>query len=86
MKAVVNVQTIHVTKHANLICIHITKISTSLFKHIATNNIMTSIVMFNIIELSVQLFKNRYKTLDKVYVSVQENTYICILTLHVCYL
>ena len=75
MKAVVNVQTIHVTKHANLICIHITKISTSLFKHIVTNNIMTSIVMFNIIELSVQLFKYRYKTLDKMYVYLYKRTH-----------
>ena len=46
---------------------------------------MTSIVMLNIIELSVQLFKYRYKTLDKMYVTVQENTYIYILTLYVCF-
>ena len=39
--------------------------------------------MLSLIELSVQLFKYRYKTLDKMYVAVQENTYICILTPYV---
>ena len=44
---------------------------------------MTSIVMFNRTECPV---KYRYKTLDKMNVAVQENTYIYILTLYVCLL
>ena len=38
--------------------------------------------MFN--RNSAKLFEYKYKTLDKMYVAVQENTYIYILTLYVC--